>query len=269
MIFFEQFKILLTFFYIIGLKPAITTRTKMERIVDLIPVIITSFLCGTLTIYLLFFPHFSSYGIIFGMIYYGSLLPSLLMILSATAQCFFNKKAYKAIINQIGKLEKQMDEKSVRHSLKCAALRYKLKFLIVYTVFFVSQILVFVEVLVLHPGRELSSFLISSIRATYPIQMLHFVLYGDIATMFLYQLNRKFRQTPTFVQKCGKIEFLKCVKLVHYNLWKLVDGINKFFGWNLLFITMYWFIHITHQSYWIFLNTHTKLFKLELFGWYN
>lgn len=266
MIFLEQYNFLLKLFYFIGLKPAVKSRTKMGKLADLVPAIVTSLLCIALSVYLLFFPHFASYGIVFAMIFYGSLIPSLLMILSATIQCYFKKNDYKTILNQIGKLEKQLDEKSTKLCIKCVAFRYNIKFVILYIVFFISQLLVFVEVKLMHPGRVWSSIGISLIRATYPIQLLHFVLYGDTATMFLHQLNRKFRQTPIFIHKSGKIEFLKYVKLMHYELWKLVDGINKFFGWNLVFISMYWFIHITHQSYWVFLHMNSNPHGLELVG---
>lgn len=267
MMFLEQFSFSLKFLYFFGFKPPLKTRTKIKRIVDLVPVVVTSFLCGTFTIYLLFFPHFSSYGIVFVLIYFGSLVPSTMMILTATGWCHFNKNEYKAIINQIGKLEKQMDEKSIRHSLKCVAFRYKLKFLLLYSTLFLSQMLVYIEVWIVHPGREWSSVILSMIRATYPLQLLHFVLYSDIATMFFKQLNEKFNQTPISVRKSDQIEFLKYVKLVHYDLWKLIDEINTFFGWNLLFMTMFWFIYITHQLYWIFLNTQEKVNVLQLFGW--
>lgn len=266
MIFLEQFSFPLKLFYFIGLKPTIKTQTKIRKLVDLIPVVVTSSLCVSLTIYLLFFPHFSSYGVIFVLIYYGSLIPSTLMIVTANGQCHFSKKDYKAIIDQIEKIEKQLDEKSIRLSIKCVAFRYQLKFVIIYTVFLASQILVFVEVWEIHSGKEWSSVVLSVVRATYPVQLLHFVLYCDIAAMFFKQLNGEFQHTPILVCKSDKIEFLKYVKLVHYDLWKLIHEINTFFGWNLLFMAMFWFIYITHQLYWIFLNTQETLYVLHVCG---
>lgn len=267
MIFLEQFNFWLKLFYLIGLKPSpVLSETKMKKFCDLIAVTVTSTLCATISIYLIFYPHFPSYGTIFVLIYYGSLLPSLLMILTANWQCYFNIKSYPIIIGQIGKLEKLFTEKPLRHSFKCVAFRYKIKIGILYTLFVTSQVLVFIEVWLLNDQNPWSSLLISLIRVTYPVQLLHFVLYGDIVTMFFNLLNDEIQCSPIFVQTNGKIEFLKYVKLVHLELWKLVVEINNFFGWNLLFTTMFWFVDITHQLYWIFLNTRAILYLMGVIG---
>lgn len=266
MIFFEQFNFSLKIFYIIGLKPATISGTNIRKFVDLIAVIATSSLCVSITIYLLFFPHFPSYGVIFVIIYYGSLLPSLLMILAANGQCYFNKNAYQIIIKQIGKMEKTLKEPSLRLSFKFIAFRYNLKFVIMYMLYFSSQICVFVEVWQVDSENALSSIFISVLRASYPIQLLHFVLYIDIATMFFGQLNEEIVHSLNFDHASSKIEFLKYVKLMHLELWKLVVGINDFFGWNLLFTSIFWSVDITHEIYWIFLNTHANVNLLGLFG---
>lgn len=262
MIFLEQFNFLLKIFYLTGLKPGIR-ETNMEKLTDLITVIVTSTICVVITIYLAFFPHFPSFGVIFVLLHYGSLLPSLLMILSANGQCYFNKNAYQIIMNQNGKLEKIFKEKSLRFLF---AFRYKLKIAFLYTLYFSSQIIVSIEVLLIDSKNSISLLLIFSIRAMYPLQLLHFILFCDIATMFFHQLNKEIRNSSTFVHTSSKTEFLKYVKLVHMDLWKLVVQINNFFGWNLLFTTMFWFIDIIHQLYWIFMNTHAKLNFLGVFG---
>lgn len=266
MIFLNEFNFILKIFYFIGLKPSTIDKTFVQKFIDFITVAITSTVCLILTVYLIFVPHFSSYGIIFTLIYYGSLCPSLLMILTANWQCYFSKTTYQIIINQIDKLEKHVDEKSLRLSMDRLAFRYKLKTVILFILFFQSQILVFVEVWHIDPDRAFSSLLISSVRATYPLELLHFVLYSDIAAMFLNRLNEKVQHSPIFVHRSGKIDFLKYVKLVHSDLWKLIVGVNKFFGWNLLFTAIFWFINITHQLYWIFLAARDEPKALELAG---
>lgn len=263
MTFFEQFNFLLKIFYVIGLKPNIIRETNQGKVMDLITVLVTSSISTAITIYLIFFPHFSSYGVIFVLIYYGSLFPSLLMILTANGHCYFNKSTYQLITNQVGKLEKMFKGKS---SQILFAFHYKLKIAFLYTLYILSQILVSVEVWFVDSQNSCSSFLISFFRAMYPLQLLHFVLFCDIATMFFHQLNDKVQHTPMFDHKSGKIELLKYVKLVHMELWRMVVQVNKFFGWNLLFTSIFWFIDTTHQLYWIFLNTHTKLNYLGLLG---
>lgn len=173
------------------------------------------------------------------------------------------------IINQIGKLEKHLDDKSLRLLIRSTAVRYKLKMVLLYIMYFLSQILVFVEVWLLDSENTLSSVFIMLFRATYPMQVLHFVLYCDIVTMFFRALNEDIRQSPIFVHHVSKIEFFKYAKLVHLDLWKLVVEINNFFGLILLFSTMFWFIDITHQLYWIFLNAYSKLNWLGIIGGYK
>lgn len=264
MAFLEQFKILLLTFYLIGLKPMITRN----KFVNLVPGIVTSAIGIIVTTYLALFPHLTSYGLISVLIYYGSLLPSLLVIITANGQCFFNNATYHSITKHISKLENIFKERSLERSLQCVAPRYifRLKVLLIYILLFLAQGLVFAEVWFLDRKNLWSSFFISTIRANHPMHLFHFVLYINIVTIFFQILNEEIRNSPTFVVLSRKIEFLKYIKLMHMELWKLNGQINNFFGLNLLFITLYFFIYITHQVYWIFLNTHAKLDVLGLLG---
>lgn len=266
MIFLETFNFSLTIFYLVGLKPATNRVTNKRKFTDHISVIITSASSVSITVYLVFFPHFPSYGVIFVLIYYGSLIPSLLMILTANVQCYLHKNTYYSILKQIGKLERMMKEKTLNLSINNFAFRYKLKVTMLYILFLLSQTLVFFEVWFLHLQNSWSSILISLIRLTYPMQLSHFVLHCDTVTMFFIELNKEIQNSPVILRTPNKIKFLKYVKLMHLDLWKLMVKLNNFFGLNLLFTTIFWFIDITHQLYWIFLSTHAKLNLLGLLG---
>lgn len=270
MIFFEQFNLLLRVFTLFGFKPNLTiAETNLQKSINFVRVIVPSVIYIIVTLYLANYPHLTSYGIISVLIYYASFLPSVLMILTANGQCFFYNSSYQIILNLIGKVESRFKEKKLRLSLQCVAFHYRLKMVLVYSLYFFSQGFLFFEVWFLDSPHVLSSVFISVIRATHPLQLFHFIVYSDIIGMLFHELNVEIRNSPTFVHLSSKIEFLKYVKLMHMDLWKLVGQINHFFGWNLLFTTMYVFIYITHQFYWIFLNTHDKLDLLGLFGIYK
>lgn len=265
-LFCEQFNYFLRIFVLPGLKPVTIVETTPKKCLVVIHLLMTSVLCVWITLHLTFYPHLTSAGIVSVLIYYASLVPSLLMIISANGQCFFKRNSYHRITDLIASIEDIMKEKSLRQSLQSAAFRYRLKILFIYIPFFVSQGLLFVEVYFWDSQLLLSSFLISLIRATHPLQMFHFILYGDIIGMFFHGLNEEIKNLPACVLLSSKIEFLKYIKLMHMNLWKLNMSINNFFGWNLLFTTMYWFIYITHQFYWIFISTHDKIDVVGLIG---
>lgn len=263
MIFFESFKILLRIFVLIGLRPVAPMETNLKKCLNLIRAITASVLGVLITIYLAFSPHLASHGIVSVIIYYGSLVPSLLMIFTANGQCYFNKNTYQVIIDKIENISKENTSKPY---IIYAAFRYRLKIILIYFLFFLSQVLIFIEVWFLDSPNLLSSFLVSLMRSTHPLQMFHFIFFSDIIKILFRELNEEFRNSPICNLLSSKIVFLKYVKSVHLELWKLVEKINQFFGWNLLFTTMHLFIFVTHQFYWIFLSTEDKLDILGLIG---
>lgn len=267
MLLIEQFSFLLRIFYISGLKPVPTVGSNLIYIVSLLPVILSPIFGTAIATYLAFFPHFDSHGPISVIINYGSILTSLLMILSANAQCYGLKRTYQSILNLIQQIENKYKEKSLRKlPVQSIALRYRLKVAFIFLLFFLSQGLVFAEVWLDNVDHLVSSFLTSFMRSTYPVQIIHFVLYSDIVVMLIHKLNDEMKDSPAFLHSSSKMEFLKYVKLMHMDLWKLVVLINNFFGWNLLFTIMYSFIYITYQLYWIFLTMHDKLDVLGVIG---
>lgn len=265
MIFLEEFNLTLIFFYYTGLSPS-TRSGSGSKFLDVAIVVTMSTLCASITIYLVFVPHFTGHGVIFTLIYYGSLPISLLMIISANLHCYFKRNVYHTIVNQVVKLEKHFDEKALTYSIKRLAFLFRIKFVILYWLCILSQTFVILEDLTFHTDRIGSTLLIFFIRATYPMQLLHFVLFSDVATLFFRELNTKVQKWPSVIHKSAKITYLKYIKLVHSDLWKLIVGVNNFFGWNLLFTSIFWFIYITHQLYWIFLTIHEKYGIFPMLG---
>lgn len=261
----EHFNIILRVFQFIGL--ATIPLTKKSNPKYFIPVIISGILGFVVAIYLIFFPHFEPYSPIHTIINFASLIGFLLVIITGNCQCYVYRTGYHNIYHRISQIENRCRQKFLAKFPMKMALHYRLKVSLVFFLFFVSQGLVFVEVLLLSEGHGLlSSFLTSSLRSIFPIAILHVVLYSDLITMFIDEITLQIRNSPKCFHSSSKIEFLKNVKLLHMDLWKLVVQLNTFFGWNLLVLIINSFIYITYQLYWIFLALELKWHVLGLIG---
>lgn len=263
----EHFKILLRIFSFAGLAPIFVTAAETNY-TYLIPAILTSLTSIVIVTFLLFFPHFESYGPINTIINFASLTSSLLMILSANWQCYYYKSVYLRIVRRIQQMENRFTQTfSKKSSLKIIAFRYRLKVLLIFFLFFLSQGLVFTEAWLVGEAHGLvSSFFTSLSRFMYPIIILHIVLYSDTVTIFIQELNEDIRNSPICFHSSAKMELLKKIKLMHMDVWKLVMQLNRYFGWNLLFLVLSAFVYITYQLYWIFLTLQVKWNPIGLIG---
>lgn len=262
----ENFNVLFQIFHLVGLAPisAIGQRSNTNRFAYLTSVILCSTSSIIIVTFLLLFPHLTSHGPIHSIIDMVHSLSSLLMILTAIGQCYYRKSTYMIIIHRTQKMEECFRKKVyAKFPVQCAC-RYRLKVLLILTLYFVTQVLVFIESW-LGDGSLISSFLISFIRIIHPLVVLHLVLYIDVATMFLQELNQHIRNSSIFFHS-SKLDLLKNIKLIHMNLWKLVKQINVFFGTNLPFLIINSFMYTTHQFYWIFLTAYAKWNLLGIIG---
>lgn len=263
----EQFNTLLSLYKFIGLAPiSAKADTTLKKLIYILPVILVSFFSLCVATFLLVFPHFESYSSIHTIINFASQISFLLIIFTANCQCFHYKTVYQNIAYQIQQIEKRGQEKFWVRSSVNIKFKYVLKMGIIFFLFFLSQGLVFVEVLVTVSSHIWSSILTSLLRLIYPLAALHVILFSDIVTIFILELNEQIRNSITFFHSSSKIDILKNVKLMHMDLWKLVTQINVFFGWNLLFIIINSFINITYQLYWIFLALELKWNVLAIVG---
>lgn len=221
----------------------------------------------SLAIYLIFFPNFKSYSPIYTIINFASLISLLLVIVTANCQCFVYRSIYENIFYRTNQIESRCRDILLAKFPMKMAFYYRLKVLLILTLFFVSQGLLFVEVLIVSGAKSLtSSFLTTSLRSIYPIAILHVVLYGDLITMFIEEINVQIRNSPKCFSGSSRIQFLKNVKLLHMEVFKLAVQINTFFGWNLLILMINGFIYILKQLYWIFLAMELKWHMLALIG---
>lgn len=268
----EHFNVTLRILQVLGLAtiPVIKRNTNLKHLVNFIPVVLSATISSVVAIYLIFFPHFEPYSPIHTIINFASLIGFLLVVITANAQCYFYRSVYQNILHRTGQIENRCRQKFLAKFPMKMALHYRLKVLLIFFLFFVSQGLVFVEVLLLSHGHGLlSSFLTSSLRSMFPIAILHVVLYSDLITMFIDEINIQIRYSTKLYNATSKIEFLKNVKLLHMDLWKLVGQLNVFFGWNLLVLIINSFIYITYQLYWVFLALELKWHTLGMVGKLN
>lgn len=269
MFLFEKFNILIRIFYLYGLTPItfVTLDTNPKNFSHLIPAVLTSIFSICIAFSLLNVPHLP-YGAIGIIINYLTLLFSVLMTFTATGQCIFYKPIYHDIVQRTQQITNSFSEKfSEKLPLKSISLRYRLKAMLVFGFFFVSQGFVIVEVWIFHPTRSLWSPIANAIlRSVYPVAVLHFILYVEGVVTIIRELNRQMRSMGNDFHVDSKFEFLGNVKALHMDVWKLVVEINKFFGWSLLCVTIYSFIFITKQLYFIFTVIHVDWNILAMIG---
>lgn len=265
----EHFNLTLRIFQFLGLAtiPVTKKSTNLKRFINFIPVVFSATCSSAIAIYLIFFPHFEPYSPIHTIINFASLIGFLLVILTANCQCYVYRNVYQNIFHRIGQIENRCRQKFLAKFPMKMALHYRLLVLLVFLLFFLSQGLVFVEVLYLSQGHGiLSALLTSLLRSMFPIAILHVVLYSDLITMFIDEINIQIRFSTKCYNTTSKIEFLKNVKLLHMDLWALVGQLNRFFGWNLLVLIINSFVYITYQLYWIFLALELKWHTLGMVG---
>lgn len=266
---FEKFNILIRIFYLYGLSPITfsTLDTNPKSFSHFVPAVLTSIFSICITLYLLNLPHLP-YGAVGIIINYLTLLFSVLMTFTATGQCIFYKSIYHDIVHRTHQVTNTFTEKfSEKLPLKSISLRYRLKAVLLFGFFFVSQGFVIVEVWIVHPSRSLWLPIVNALlRSVYPVAVLHFILYVEGVVTIIRELNRQIQSLGNVFHPDSKFEFLGNVKSLHLDVWKLVVEINKFFGWSLLCVTVYSFIFITKQLYFIFTVIHVHWNLLAMIG---
>lgn len=272
MFIFQNFNILLRIFYSYGLAPIsiIKIGTNPRNCSFLIPAILTSALNVCIALHLLNKSHLP-YGPVGIIINYLTILFSVLMTFTAAGQCIFHKSIYHEIIEQTQQITTRFTGTfSTKLSLQSLTHRYRLKVLLLFFLFFLSQVLVVIEVWLVHSNRSLwLPIANAALRSVFPVVILHFILYVDIVVMMIQELNQQVQNSANLFHHTSKFEFLKNMKSLHMDIWKLVVKINMFFGWSLLCVTIYSFIYITKQLYFIFTVLYVHWNVLAMIGKLN
>lgn len=252
----KYFNGFLFMFYFLGLAPfyVVLVDIKINDKIFLIPVILSSILNIVMTGYLLSTDFLESFGQIQSVITVASILSGLIINLSGNFLCWFHKFVYQDIIYRIKEIESRCNEIfSENLPSSSFANRYRLKVLLISSFFATNCIFSVVELWYLFNMQGVLIVICSnSIIFFSAVVVVHAILYIDIVQMFLRGLNLHIQNSPLCFYSSSKIEFLKNIKLLHMDLWKLVMQINQFFSWSLLFITINFMIDLVYDLYFIF-----------------
>lgn len=267
MLVFKQFRVLTKLLFFIGHAPIFKSGTRPGNCTHIVAVTLSSFTTLSVAGFLIIVPHLSSFGLIHNVIRLSSVLSGTLVMLLANWNCWRHRNVYNRLVQR-----KHQIEKFLIHTIRLSETDlipnwYRIKVLVIFCLFFLSQGMVFVEVWLANQHHNLlSSFLTSLLRMMHPISVVHFMLYNDSVTLFIQLLNKQTKNLPIFLNAKLQVEFLKNVKQMHLDLWKLVRQMNVYFGWNLLFVIIHSFIYIQVQLYWIFLNLQVRFNLLGIIG---
>lgn len=266
----QHFKVLYKIFQLFGFAP-INTTTKnvksnnfVDNIVNLVPTVLCTFFAVSIAYFLLIHPHFESYGPIHGIINMASLFTLTLIVMTGNCASFIKKSVHRNINYNIIQIEHKMHANIPidPHFLRA----YQLKMFLILFLFFLSQGLVFYEASLASSAGMLSSFFTSLFRFTVPMATLHVVMFCDTITNYFRRLNLRIKNVSAFFDTASKLEFLRSMKMMHNDIWKILVQLNRYFGWNLLFIVINSFIYITYQLYWIFVTLQKDWDKLGVVG---
>lgn len=263
----DRAKLLYKLFQFVGLAPINTTKKDRKiNIINVIPAVLTTIIGLSIAAFLFIHPHFASFGSIHIIINFASLCSLTLVLLTGNGQSFFRKFVHRKMNNKITQIEQNIFAGVPIKSPFVNA--YKLKTFSVFFLFFLSQGIVLYESSLISYASIPPAIFTSTFRLICPVAVSHVVLYCDTVSNLLYCLNVKMGNSSTCVyENSSKIELLKNIKLMHMELWKVVVQINRYFGWNLMFLVINSFVYITYQLYWIFVTLDKYWDLLGVIGW--
>lgn len=267
----KHFTILFGLLQIVGLSPInvalrnAKTNHFVDTIVNIVPTTLTTIIALCISYFLLLYPHFESYGPIHGIINTASLISLSLITITGNVSSFFKKSLHRNINKKILQIEQRMfTDVEIKPLHPISA--YKVKIFVIYFLFVLSQALVFYEASIASSAGMLSSFFTSLLRFIFPTAVSHVILYCDILANFIRRLNLKINCASTLFQTSNKVEFLRKMKMMHMDIWTVLMQLNRYFGWNSLFLVINSFVYITYQLYWIFVTLHKQWDKLGVIG---
>lgn len=253
-------------FSIMGLAPTDMTNERniigkdiFKTILCSIPPIVSMFV--TLVIFQFsFFPDLD-YGPILIILFNAYFLMVTTSNVVASIQCLVHKSVTSVIrrINDISYLFAFRCEREVNYQKFVKS--YQIKF---FTVCF-NWVGIGISSYVIHI-EDFSEFIFTTATLTleilFSMSCMHAILFIDHVGMFTKEMNEtilgiKF-QSSNFAQKRAKN--LVQIKCLHFEIWTLVQQINKYFGWSFVALFTKYLIDITYSLYWTFIN-------FEEFGW--
>lgn len=253
----KDLNFLMLVFYLIGLAPLRygATDINFKNRTYHVPVIVSSILNIVLVGFLLSsFNYFSSIGKINIILSIAALLSGMAINLSANFQCWLHSSTYQKFIHRIKKME-IVCEGMFSGNLPFPSFvnRYRLKVLLVFSFLTVSFTLTAIKFWYVFGKEGIMASILTNVRICFSaLVVVHAILYIDLVQMFFRGMNLHIRNSPICFYSSSKIEFLKNIKLLHMDLWKLVMQINEFLSLSLLFIIINLMIGLVYDFYYVF-----------------
>lgn len=199
-------------------------------------------------------------GKIHVILFYGYFILSILSNVIGNIQCFVYQSVYLDIVRRISHINRLfMTKFSKQIDFQRSYTIYKWKTLIIYSLLLCATLTSYSL-----NGWELSTtFLLRTVvtmlETICTLSALHPMLYIALIRIFIHEMTDAMKSTKKFFQVTvavlEKCEELKKLKLIHFEVYNLLNKINLYFGWNLLFLLMKYFVDITYNLYWIFIET--------------
>lgn len=252
----KHFNAYLFVFFIIGVAPLYSeivneNHKKMKNKTYLIPVTISSILIVCIAGFLVYCNYLAELGQINTIINCCSVLSGMTFCLSAIFQCCYFPTLYQSLIFQINKIESSLVKRfSENLPLLPFAKRYKQKVMLLFFFLSVSIISATIALWKLFKMEGVFFAILQSFMSGFSgLVVSNSVLYIDMVEMFFRVLNLQIQNSSV---TCKKMKFLKYVKLMHMDLWKVVIQINDFFSWSFLFFTLNYMIYVVYDLYFVF-----------------
>lgn len=246
----EHFKVLLKIFYWTGLAPSTMLNKKDQCFPYIISVVISAVINVGFVVSSFQFHSYSTYGNIQRIVNCVVVSSLALSNLVANLQCYRHKSVYNSIFGQMMKVENNFNAKFPGNtSFQTVFKRYRLKCIVVCVPMFISFVLYYIGSWVEHDYEVLIIFcFIVFTQIMSALVLFHILLYVTIVQMFIGEMNRRIKNNaPNCFYNKSKIEFLKTIKILHMETWKLMAEINKFFSWNLPYLMINLAIQTTNQ----------------------
>lgn len=271
---YKAYKYFLRTIFVFGLAPLSMKKEKQNK--SGTRVSIKLFLCKIIPmcVMLLNFSQFSLLlkmvegtmtGLIHTLLFYAYFVLVIISNCVGCVLCLVEQTAYLSIISHIQQVEclftvkfsKLIDYKTSHDS-------FKVKLMIIFSILLTATLTFFCI-----NGWELDEnvllrTVVTILEIISSFVCLHLILYIDIVNLFVREMSNALKKPEKLfvppvdiLQKC---KTLKKLKSIHLKLWSLVQKINLYFGWNLLFLLPKFFVDITYSLYWIFI-------VFQKFGW--
>lgn len=268
MLIFNDYKIFLNIFFLIGLAPNVTKceKTKIGKfktkkaiqlfLPKLVPLIGMLISLGQFSL-LLKIVDGTLDGQIHVILFYGYFLLVVLSNIFGNIQCIVYRSEYKDIIRRINQIERLFLVKfSNRIDFQRSYTIFKRKTFIIFSILMIATLTSYtIQGWHLNKATLLRS-VVTILEIMSSFVCLHPILYLDIIRMFIFEMSDIFKKSKQYFQISAVIlgKDLKKLKSIHFEVCNMVKQINIYFGLNLIFLLIKFFVDVTYNLYWIFIE---------------